>query len=442
MKLCLGTYLKIIVHCSNREQQDIVRKIMHYFDGEVENYNNVKISKLVGGINNPSPQIKKMAQDIKKDEYEDVSEYFKEVIVMLDPNKNTLLRSVICDVVMKDNTIENDTIVDLISGTKKINLEKANTDLASFLAGILLYVMINTKNNNCNQFVKELNDEYFEQINKKIADRASRKNIDSNDDKIDFGVWKFCLDNEKWVDLAAREFCTDNEKEIELLPLCQIAHFIDPNHKNIRNIYTNYNKYTDEVRKRILELKGVKELDFADKNWIDRCICLYEKRITEMELATNEFLYEGAKYLHRAYQRYSDYEMEFDPYIFDKIDKTETIDKLWGGNKTSLGGYIGEYLFHKKNRPEQMLVPPMNKVQDVCNWTVCSEYEATFWVCKFIIESCYHIQPSAFIDNKGIETYNIADLGIGDSEYLIQRQEDMYYYALLQLYKCFYYRYD
>lgn len=465
MKLCLGTYLKIIVHCSSYEQQDIVRKIMRYFDGEAEKYNDVKISKLVGGINNFSSKIRKMAQDVKEDEYEDVSKYFKEVIEMLDPNKKILLRSAICNVVLKDNTIENDTIVNVISGTKKIDLKSEDTDLASFLGGIFLYVMKHTKNKEKNEdskkHVKEV-EKYLDEIDLQIInqEKKSIKVQDEINQILCVGcekelknstlcqiLDKFSKNNsqvQEEIYSEAQRFCIEYEKYIEFLPLCQIANFVDPLHNNIRKQYTDYNKCSDRVKKKILELKGFKELDFTDENWIDRCIHLYKKKIEEMELATNDFLYEGAKYFHRAYERYSEYEIKFDPYIFDKIDKTETIDKLIGDKelKSSLGYYIADYLWYKKNHPEYEIIPPMDKLWNLCDLGACSEYNVTFWICKFIIESCHYIESSLGLDNEGNQDNEIElrKLSIGDSEELIERQEDMYYYALLQLYKCFYYQ--
>ncbi len=427
--LCLGTYLKIVKQCKCKSctQKKFVGNIMHCLSDEFDETDDVGISKLVGGVNNPSNEVREMAQDITADRYCEIVDYFSNnVIPLLDPNQYELIRSAICDVVMKDEDIKDGTVVELVSGTTKDNLEMKDTNLTSFLAGIFLYVMKFTDNNNRQEDVKGLNKDYFEEISKKIADKSPKKPAKVQDEE---------------VYLAAQKFCIEHEEEKELLPLCQIAFFVDPHHKNIRNLYTDYNICSDSVKKRILELKGVTELDFTDKNWIDRCVSLYEKKITEMELTTRNFLYDGAKYLHRAYERYSACEIDdFELYIFDKIEKTETLGKPIGGiKKTDLRGYIADYLGYKKNRSEQTINPPMDELWDVCNLGDCSESDVTFWICQFIIDSCY------YIDNKGIQTNDESDfrnIGIGDSECLIKTQEDIYYYALLQLYKCFYYRYD
>lgn len=448
MKLCLGTYLKILVQYSSYEQKEIVGKIMHYLSAEFVKINDKtyesKISNLVNGRKNPSKEIIKMAQDIKDDEYDEIAEYFKSVIEMLDPNKDKQIRSAICDVVMKDYRIKNSTVVDLVSGTTKDRLELEDTDLNRFLSGIFLYVMKYTKNveknEDSNEDVKELTDEYFVEIDKRI------KKIEESiiKDVVELANQTSCINRDEEVELSARKFCIEHEENVELLPLCQIAYFINPCHKNIREIYTDYNTCSSKVRKRILELNKLPELDFSDKNWINRCIGLYEKKIVEMQLTTINFWYEGTKYLQRAYEKYSECKIEeFEPYIFDRIAKSETIDKLMDGKelKAALGDYIADYLYYKDNRTKQKLIPPWDKVWDVCNLSNCPEYEVTFWVCKFIIDSCYFIDPIVFPKKSDIQVHaetNQINIHLGDSECLIDTQEDMYYYALLQLYKCFY----
>lgn len=431
-KLCLGTYLTILKQCKSKSctQKKIVGNIMHCLSEKFDETDDSMISNLVRGEKNPSDEVRERAQEIIEDRYCKIVEHFSDkVIPFLDPNEYELIRSSICDVVINDKEIKDETVVDLVSGTTKDNLEMKDTDLVSFLAGIFLYVMKFTNNSKCQEYVKQVND-CLKEINKKNTDKPKKNSAKVQDEE---------------VYLVAQTFCIEHEKELELLPLCQIAYFKAPLHKNIRNLYTDYNKCSDRVKKKILELKGFKELDFTDENWIDRCIHLYEKKIEEMELTTKKFLYDDAKYLHRAFAPYSDFVIDFEPYIFDRIDKSETIDKLIGGKelKSSLGDYIADYLWYKKNKPEQKMIPPMDKLQDLCNWGECPEDKVTFWVCKFIIASCYHIEPSVFRDNKVGQAYEEEDLiniSLGDSEYLIERQEDIYYYALLQLYKCFYYQ--
>ena len=51
----------------------------------------------------------------------------------------------------------------------------------------------------------------------------------------------------------------------------------------------------------------------------------------------------------------------------------------------------------------------------------------TYWVCLFIILSCYQIKEEYIYEDDRWENVNIDDN-------LIETQEDMYYYALLQLY--------
>lgn len=430
MKLCLGTYLKIVVQCKNCTQKEIVGRIMQCFRSEFDETDDSMISNLVNGRKNPSKDISEAANEVSKDDYGGLVKYFKEnVTPLLRPTEENVLRRAICEVIIRDNEIGSNVEVELVTKTTKENLERNTTDLSSFLLGIFLYVMKYTDNKDCNQYVKKINEDFFMRIRKKSKGEISNSTNNVYDED---------------TELAARKFCINYEKELELLPLCQIAYFINPCHKNIREIYTDYNTCSSKVRKRILELNKLPELDFSDKNWINRCIGLYEKRIVEMELTTINFWYEGTKYLNRAYEKHSECKIEeFEPYIFDRIAKSETIDKLMDGKelKAALGDYIADYLYYKDNRTKQKLIPPWDKVWDVCNLSNCPEYEVTFWVCKFIIDSCYFIDPIVFPKKSDIQVHaetNQINIHLGDSECLIDTQEDMYYYALLQLYKCFY----
>lgn len=228
--------------------------------------------------------------------------------------------------------------------------------------------------------------------------------------------------------MEAQRFCLKYEDEIALLPLCQIAYVVDPLHRDVRKMYTDYKLCNSKVRRKIMELKEMPILDFTDKNWIEKCIDKYNKQIHEDGLTTKEFLYEGAKYFHRAYERYSDCEIvDFDPRIFDRPFKGGMAQTFLKDNLTYLCYYIIDFYWYKKEDPEHYVEPPMDYLWHLCNLGGCPEPEMTYWVCKFIITSSYQMVEDGYpVDEKW---WNVSI----DQE-LIHTQEDMYYYALLQLY--------
>lgn len=85
------------------------------------------------------------------------------------------------------------------------------------------------------------------------------------------------------------------------------------------------------------------------------------------------------------------------------------------------------FYWYKDEDPDHYVEPPMDYLWKLCDLGSCPEYEMTFWVCKFIITSSFQMVEDGFpIDEKWQNVF------IKDE--LIRTQEDMYYYALLQLY--------
>lgn len=228
--------------------------------------------------------------------------------------------------------------------------------------------------------------------------------------------------------MEAQKFCLKYEDEMDLLPLCQIAYVVAPLHRDVRKMYTDYKLCNSKVKRKIMELKQIPILDFSDKEWIKRCIDKYDKQIHEDGLTTKEFLYEGAKYFHRAYERYSRCEIvDFEPQIFDRPFKGGITQAFMKDNLTYLSFYIIDFYWYKQTDPEHYVEPPMDYLWHLCDLGGCPEPEMTFWVCKFIITSSYQMVEDGYPVDEKWQNVSI-------KRELIRTQEDMYYYALLQLY--------
>ncbi|MCR5800451.1 MAG: hypothetical protein K6G69_10285 [Lachnospiraceae bacterium] len=237
------------------------------------------------------------------------------------------------------------------------------------------------------------------------------------------------IENEA-IFLEAQKFCMMYENEISLLPLCQIAFFIDPLHKNIRQMYSDYILLSSEVKKKVLEMKDVPTLIFSEK-WIEKAIAAYEKQVIELGLTSRSFLYEGAKYFHYAYNRYSQIQVnEFNPCIFDRIYLRGMTAGFLKNKKCTISSYIEDYLYYQKTGEEIIYDPPMDYLWDKMNLGNCPEHELSYWICLFIITSCYQIMNKSIYEDEKWENIYI-------HSNLIQTLEDMYYYALLQLYRTY-----
>lgn len=424
-KLCVGTFLKSIIRCKIKSktvtQKNIVGDIMHIIDPEFDETDDSMISNIVSGKKNPSNYVMDNVNTLSSDGYGEFIEGFENIMKYLDPNRIDELKLLICYIIENDDEIKKDTVVDLIKKNTKVNIRNSGTQLAEFLAGVFIYVLKYTDNRDSNRYVKEID---------KISVDILKDNLVKDDDSKLTKELKEEISEEEDEDvlLEAQRFCVKYEDEIDLLPLCQIAYNVDLTHKNVRQMYTDYVLSPTKVKKKILQLKGIPVLDFSNKKWIDDCITKYNKQIHEDGLTTKEFLYEGAKYFHRAYERYSDCQIvDFDPRIFDRPFMGGMTQTFLKDNLTYLSFYIIDYYWYKKEEPEHYVEPPMDYLWNLCDLGGCPEPEMTYWVCKFIITSSFQMVEDGYPVDEKWENVCIR-------HELIRTQEDMYYYALLQLY--------
>lgn len=424
-KLCLGSYLTIIIRCkvASCTQKALVGVIMHSLDSRFDETDDSLISNIVAGRKNPPDYIVESGAEYTEEDYHGLVNYFEEkVLNLINPSEIKLLQNALFYLIENDDDIADESVVEVISKTKKSDIKKSD-DTAILLAGLFLYILKTTDNIKREKSVRELSDGFFKRMKKSIVNKRKKnpsKNVDPD------AVYQ-----------EAQAFCIDYEDEIELLPLCQIAAFIDPLHKHVRQMYTDYSKCSKLVRKKILELKDVKQLDFSDEEWVKKSLHKFDSRIREKKLCTLQFLYDGGKYFHRAYERYSSVVVDFNPYIFESPIKVKSI---FGPKdlKCTFSTVVRDYLELKHNKSRRKLEPPIDAVWAYCMDSNVPEENVTYWVCMMIIATCHWLDDW----EDGVQTQynedNIANVDLGDSECLIETQEDMYFYALLELYKFYY----
>ncbi|EIS9354390.1 TPA: hypothetical protein KQG81_003952 [Clostridioides difficile] len=119
------------------------------------------VSDLILGKKNLSPNITDKAPTVDP---RAVSNYFKQHILnMLDSNKRSLIILALKDIIASDNTIEPDTIVEIVNGmTKKSIVRRDAFVFEDFIAGVFLYTVLNVENRNCEDSVKETTTEYIQ----------------------------------------------------------------------------------------------------------------------------------------------------------------------------------------------------------------------------------------------------------------------------------------
>ena len=148
--------------------------------------------------------------------------------------------------------------------------------------------------------------------------------------------------------------------------------------------------------------------------------------LAKLNLGKN-ILYDGAKYFHRASKRWADVRVDnVNPCTFDNsIKKSISCEKQsellrFQDHNITLSDYMRYYLCAENSDIDRdKFVPPINMVLQKYNLGTCDESIMTFWTMRIIIDVCKTIKEPPSTD--------IFD------EYLIQTQEDMYYYTLAVL---------
>lgn len=163
-KLCFGTFATILKICSAKRISQkllcgtMLLSIAPTYDIRGEDGT---VSDLILGKKNLSPNITDKAPTVDP---RAVSNYFKQHILnMLDSNKRSLIILALKDIIASDNTIEPDTIVEIMNGmTKKSIVRRDAFVFEDFIAGVFLYTVLNVENRNCEDSVKETTAEYIQ----------------------------------------------------------------------------------------------------------------------------------------------------------------------------------------------------------------------------------------------------------------------------------------
>ncbi len=142
-RLCLGSFLSVLVHCkaNSSSQKEINGTLLLSIDPDDDRRNDDNLANAIikGRANPPRNVMGKLSAANPSD----VATYFKENLCkVLDCNKKANIVLAIRDIIDKDITILNDTVVDLISGMKKKEIVEGNYFVfCDFLAGIFLYAI-------------------------------------------------------------------------------------------------------------------------------------------------------------------------------------------------------------------------------------------------------------------------------------------------------------
>lgn len=222
---------------------------------------------------------------------------------------------------------------------------------------------------------------------------------------------------------AAKVFLIDNDDEVEYLPLAEIAAKLNLKRKHCRSITTRFLRCSEAQQREILHQANIADIQVSTAA-VSAALKSLQSDLDKYEFGRS-ILYDSAKYLHRAFERWSRVEVsDIDPYIFENLEVSKWHDiqsKVpWRvcEDSATLSNYMWGYL-HADKVKKQLIAPPVDMVFQRCNLGTCDEQTMTFWTMRIIIDACHAFSAISCCDSF--------------DESLIQTQEDMYYYTLATL---------
>lgn len=220
----------------------------------------------------------------------------------------------------------------------------------------------------------------------------------------------------------------------DYLPWCVVAANVHPLERHSRKIYTEYCRCTEELQNEILHQAGYKSNSIQGTRWVQKCIMDLEKDIEQYNLG-GDYLYDGAKYFHRSYERYRDLQWNGTPSVFEPINKNNKFRRTFNINQLSIGEYVDEYFYYyidkKMEFNEDVPIPPMDYVWNSQNIANCEEEKVCMWLMELIEGIAIVIR-----NRKPDEEINQKPLEYTDAQ--AETFEDKYYEVIQQLYNTYY----
>lgn len=232
----------------------------------------------------------------------------------------------------------------------------------------------------------------------------------------------------------ARLFLIDNQEERDYLLWCIIAANLYPLEKHTRKIYSEYCRCSEELQNEILNQAGYKIKQFTGKYWLQGCIDKLQQDIEKYNLG-RDYLYDGAKYFHRSYDRYRELEWNGTPNIFEPINKENRLMMILNVAQISIGEYIDEYFYYfvdkKMDFDKETPIPPIDYVWEYQSLAHTREETVCMWMME-LVENIATIINNKFGEDVDCQFF----LEYTDAQ--AETYEDKYYETVQALYNAYY----
>ena len=171
MRLCFGTYAKVLLRCRRTgvTQVELGRELFASINGGVDvYYSDSSISDLVNGRKNLGPFDVESARSSSSAEI--ARRFRNEMEPLLDENKVSLAVAAVRELALNDGDIGPLSIVDRVGGLTKSELERTLCfNPWAFLAGVLIFVASDVRNRGAEQDCASVGELFTERLNEVAA---------------------------------------------------------------------------------------------------------------------------------------------------------------------------------------------------------------------------------------------------------------------------------
>ena len=432
---CLGVYLQILYTAKNEDRTNtkalFIGEILSLLSNDFDP-GSTAMSKLFTGINNPTNLLTKKAAHLTEDDYlRMVDDFRKMVMPMLNQNKISNAVRMMEVAIAEDSDIKQETIVELITGLQKRELEGIVEDPAEFLTGVFLYVMKCTRNPGKSGVVRpimerliNISPDYAFAGSKNKSSPALEKKKTTSDFKR-----RESDRHDELIDKKATRFCINYDSQKDWIPLCQVAQITNPTKRHSRKIINDFCKCTRSVQRKILEINEIKKLDFAKSDWWYEYLGIFERDYRKYELGDERYLNAFTQYFPRLLNYGDAMVRTFTKRFFVPKVSAPTMKALSKRHKYNVAELIDEYIYYKDDEDyNKKLEAPMNYMWRELNFSDCPELVLASFLALFIIGTC-----QVTLHNKKAEKEIVVFSGPGASD--VETAEDLFYQTLLTLYE-------
>jgi len=162
-RLCFGTLMHILYQARNQKVtiKSLCDAIFSSYAQTTESYDSSLPGHLKSGHNNVPPDVIDAARNTS---FEDAEKIFQTKVVSLikDSKRESVVRA-IKDILREDSNIQDQTVIGYIEGYEKINITTNSTfSLSALLASVFYFAIIEVKNQECKEAIKEIDKNYVE----------------------------------------------------------------------------------------------------------------------------------------------------------------------------------------------------------------------------------------------------------------------------------------